>query len=136
MRVMGIDFGERRVGIAISDPTGLIAASWGVLNRTSNAQVADRVATLTKELGVGVVVLGMPLDAQGGEGFQARRVRRFAALLEERLSVALTLWDERFTSVDAEALLRERGVRSGKRRQPIDAVAAAVLLQSYLDQRR
>jgi len=135
MRVLGIDFGERRVGIAVSDPTGLIARSWGIVPRTSNEQVAERVAQIAGELEVGTIVLGLPFDMQGEEGYQARRVRRFGALLAEKVSIPMVYWDESLTSADAAEILRERGERRSRRAQPADAVAAAVLLQSYLDNR-
>jgi putative Holliday junction resolvase len=141
MTLLGVDFGERRVGIAKSDPTDLIAGTWGILERTphtSNHQVAERIAALAGELGARGVVLGLPLDAgvdRQGIGYQARRVRRFAALLEELLDVPLILWDESLTSVDAEELLAQRGRRSGRRRH-LDDVAAATMLQSYLDRHR
>ena len=130
MRILAIDFGERRVGIAVSDPTGLIATPWGIVERTSNAQVADRIVALAGELGAEALLLGMPLDAQGEAGFQARRVLRFADLLRERTELPLIFWDESLTSADAEALLRAGG-RKGRRY--VDDVAAAVLLQGYLE---
>jgi putative holliday junction resolvase len=135
MRVMAVDFGERRVGIAVSDSTGMIAQPWTILRRgpeVSNDVLAERVAALAVELGVELVLLGLPLssaEASDGEGFQARRVRRFGDALSRRLSMAMEYWDESLTSADAEDALRS----AGRRRKYIDDVAAAVLLQSYLD---
>ena len=133
MRILAIDFGERRVGVAISDPRGLLATPWGIVARTSNAQVAERIAGLVGELDAGAVLLGMPLDAEGGEGYQARRVLRFAEELRARITVPLVYWDESLTSADAAEILRARRPRRGAGRRYIDDVAAAVLLQSYLD---
>lgn len=134
-RVLGIDFGERRVGIAVSDPSGLIARSWGIVLRTSTEQVAERVAQIAGELDVGTILLGLPFDMQGQEGYQARRVRRFADALAQKVSIPIVYWDESLTSVDAAEILRERGERRSRRARPVDAVAAAVLLQSYLDRK-
>jgi len=133
MRVLGVDFGERRIGLAISDPSGLIAQTWGIIERASDAQAAERVAQVAGELGAETILLGLPLTAGEAEGAQARRVRRFGALLGEKTSIPIVYWDETLTSVDAMRLLYERGTRRGRRRQPVDAIAAAVLLQAYLD---
>jgi putative holliday junction resolvase len=132
-RILAVDFGEKRVGIAVSDPTGLIARSWGIVQRTSNEQVAERVAQIAGELEAGTIVLGLPFDMQGEEGYQARRVRRFVAVLAEKVSIPIVFCDESLTSADAEAIVRERGERRSRRSRPVDAIAAAVLLQSYLD---
>jgi len=135
MRVLGVDFGERRVGVAVSDQTGMIAGSRCIIPRHSNQQVAQDLAALVQEVDAGAVVLGMPLDSEGQEGYQARRVRRFAAILEELLEVPLILWDESLSTVDAKRALRESGARKKRRSGPVDDVAAAILLQSYLDRR-
>lgn len=135
MRILAVDFGERRIGVAISDPLGLIAQPWGILRRASNRQAAGELAALAREVGATAIVVGLPLDADGSEGYQARRVRRFAALLEEMVDIPLVLWDESLTTVDAESLVSRQKRRRGKRAQPMDDVAAAVLLQSYLDRR-
>lgn len=136
MRALGVDFGEKRVGIALSDATGLIASPRGVLNRHSNQQVAEQITGLVSQHDITVVVVGLPLDADGEEGYQARRVRRFAEILETLLlDVPLVYWDESLSSVDAEQALRQAGARKKRRRGPTDDVAAAVLLQAYLDTR-
>jgi len=135
MRALGVDFGERRVGVAVSDPTGLVASPWGILERTSDAGVADRVASLILELSVDLIVLGLPLDTRGEEGPQARRVRRFGELLARRTDAPVVYWDESFSSADAAQLRRLRGARRAERARPVDDIAAAMLLQSYLDTR-
>lgn len=135
MRVLGVDFGERRVGIAVSDPIGLAARPWGILERTSDAGVADRVASLALELSVDLIVLGLPLDTRGEEGPQARRVRRFGELLARKTNAPIVYWDESFSSADAAQFRKVRGARRAERARPMDDIAAAVLLQSYLDTR-
>jgi len=96
MRALAVDFGERRVGIAVSDATGLIARPWGILRRSaeeSNEALAERVAALAGELGAEVVLLGLPATDAGCEGFQARRVLRFGEALAARLAVPMEYWD-------------------------------------------
>lgn len=134
-RIIGVDFGERRVGIAVSDPTGLIARTAGIFERRSDQQAAEHVARLAQEWEAEVVVIGLPLNADGSEGFQARRVRRFASVLQELWGERpIILWDESLSSVEARDLLAERGKRP--RRRHHDDVAAALILQSYLDVHR
>jgi putative Holliday junction resolvase len=135
-RILGVDFGERRVGLAISDPTGLIARTAGIVERRSDQQAAEHIARLVQEWDAEAVVVGLPLNADGSEGFQARRTRRFASLLQELLGERpVILWDESLSSVEARDLLAERG-KPSRRRRHHDDVAAAVILQSYLDVRR
>lgn len=132
-QLLGVDFGEKRVGVAVSDPTATIASPRGVIVRRSNRQVAEHVAELAREPGIVAVVLGLPLDSAGEEGYQARRVRRFADALRPLLNVPLVFWDESLSSVDASRALQQAGARRKRRAGPIDDVAAAVMLQAYLD---
>lgn len=135
-RIVGVDFGERRVGIAVSDPTGLIARTAGIVERRSDQQAAEHIARLVREWNAEAVVVGLPLNADGSEGFQARRVRRFVSLLQEMVGECpIILWDESLSSIEARDLLAERGKVSRQRRHH-DDVAAAVILQSYLDVHR
>ena len=137
MRVLGLDLGERRVGIAVSDPTGTIVRPLQTLIRSSREEDFAALRALVDEHDVDLVVVGKPLSLDGTEGPQARRIARYALALAERLPVPLVFWDERYTTVAAqEILLHSRGKK--KRRQAraegeLDAIAAAVILQSYLD---
>jgi putative Holliday junction resolvase len=137
VRVLGLDMGERRVGVAISDPTGTVARPLQTLVRGSRVEDFAAIAGLVAEYDVGLVVVGRPLSLDGTEGPQARRVARYVEALAARLPIHVVLWDERFTTVAAQEILRQsRGKK--KRRQArsageVDAVAAAVILQSYLD---
>jgi putative Holliday junction resolvase len=137
MRVLSLDVGERRVGIAISDPTGTVARPLQTLVRGSREEDLVALAALVTEHGVELVVVGLPLSLDGTEGPQARRVARYTRALAAHLPVPVVSWDERFTTARAnEILLQSRGKK--KRRQAratgeIDAVAAAVILQDYLD---
>ena len=133
MRILALDPGERRIGVAVSDPTQTLARSLTVLARADEGGILERVAALVREQEVERVVVGHPLTLGGDVGPQAAQVGRFARALSQVLEVPVELWDEGYSTVQAERILRERGVRGHKRRRRIDAVAAAVILQDYLD---
>ena len=136
MRVLALDVGERRVGIAISDPTGTVARPLQTLVRGSREEDWVTIAALVAEHDVGLVVVGQPLSLDGTEGPQARQVARYADALAARLPIPIVPWDERFTTVTADEIIRQ--IHKGKKRRAhakseVDAIAAAVILQSYLD---
>jgi putative Holliday junction resolvase len=137
VRILGLDPGERRIGIAISDPTGTLARPLQTLVRGSREEDFAAIAALVAEHNVELVVVGRPLSLDGTEGPQARRVARYADALAACLHVPLVSWDERFTTVAADEILRQTRGRKGRRRARtkgrVDAIAAAVILQSYLD---
>ncbi len=140
-RLLALDVGDRRVGVAVSDATGLIATPLTVLRRRSRAQDFRRIANLARERGVEGVVVGHPLNADGSAGPQAQRVERYAealaeALPAEGLGLAVILWDEYGSTQRAQAAMIAAGRKARKRRERIDAVAAAVILQDYLDKQR
>ena len=141
MKLMALDVGERRVGVAVSDMTGLLATPLVVVRRKSKAEDFGRIARLVREQGVEGLVIGHPLNADGSAGPQARRVERYAtALLEalsaEGLTLQMFLWDEHMSTKRAQQLMIEAGRKARERRGRIDAVAAAVILQDYLDEQR
>jgi putative Holliday junction resolvase len=133
---MGLDVGERRVGVAVSDELGAIATPLATVQRGPR-DVAE-IDDLVREWSVSRLVVGLPTGLSGREGPQAALVRAFAAKLEDVLppAVELVYWDERLTTAIAERSLIEAGTRRQRRKERIDAVAAAVLLQSYLDAAR
>ena len=137
MRVLGLDPGERRVGVAISDPTGTLARPLQTLVRGSREQDFAAIAALVTKHGAGLVVVGQPLSLNGTPGPQARQVARYVEALADHLPVPVVLWDERFTTVTAHQILRQSRGRKERRRArdagQVDAIAAAVILQSYLD---
>lgn len=133
MRVIALDVGERRIGVAVSDPTGTLATPHTVIQRRSKAEDFAAVARLVAELEAERVVVGLPLSLNGEVGPQARRVTRYARALARTLDVPVELHDERYSTVTADTLLVESGHR---RRVPIDAAAAAVILQDYLESQR
>jgi putative Holliday junction resolvase len=139
MRILALDVGERRVGIAVSDPTGAVARPLQALKRGSREEDFAAIAALVAEYDVGLVVVGQPLSLEGTEGPQARRVAGYADGLAGYLSTPVVLWDERFTTAEAEEILRqsrsEKKRRLARRSGELDAIAAAVILQSYLDSR-
>ncbi len=133
-RILGLDPGERRVGVALSDPTGTIASPHSVIDRRS-AKLADAVRTLCEEHGVTRIVVGLPTGLSGAEGPSAKAARTVGDMVAEATGLPVEYQDERFTSVTAEAALLEGGVRRAKRRDVRDKVAAAVILQTYLDRK-
>ncbi len=137
MRILGLDVGARRVGVAISDPLGIIARPLQALKRASLEHHLEAIAALVVEHDVELVVVGHPLSLDGTEGPQAKRVNHYTKELTEHLTVPVTTWDERFSTATADDILRQTRKEKAKRRArangEIDAIAAAVILQSYLD---
>ena len=131
MRVLALDIGDRRVGVAVSDPSGKLARPVTTVKRTGrDFQV---ITDLVAEHAVDRVVAGYPSNMDGSVGAQARRVESYVDGLRRHVSVPIELWDERLSSVEAERMMVEAGRSASYRRNRIDAVAAAVILQSYLD---
>lgn len=139
MRLLALDVGERRVGVAISDSTGTLARPLQTLMRGSLEEDVAAVVTLVAEHGIDQVVMGQPLSLDGTEGPQARQIARYAEELAARLPVQVILWDESLSTVAAEEILRQSRSEKKRRRArasgELDAIAAAVILQSYLDSR-
>jgi len=142
-RVLGVDLGTRRIGLAVSDLLGITAGPLSVIERSGNRAVDhDRILAAAQEAEAERIVVGLPLSLSTGRpGPAANAVLAEVAELAERAgrcepSVAVETWDERFTTVTAEAALAAGGVRGRARRQAVDKVAAAVILQSWLDGRR
>ena len=134
-RVLGIDVGTVRVGLAVSDETCTLASPLATIPNDSRTMWA-RITREMEDRDVDRVVIGLPRRLDGSEGDASEHARMFAAELAERTATPIELWDERFTTTIAERSLIESGVRRKRRREVIDAVAAAVLLQSWLDARR
>jgi putative pre-16S rRNA nuclease len=132
MRIAALDVGDARIGVAVSDELGLTTRGIGVVRRTGGTRDLDAIAALLAPYGPARVVVGLPLNMDGSEGRQAAKVRRFAARLGAHMGLAVELWDERLTTVEAEAVLRETGVARKRRPALVDQVAAAGILRSYL----
>lgn len=133
---MGLDVGDRRIGVALSDPLGLTAQPLTVLERRRPAADAAAVQALIEAHGAELVVIGLPLTMAGAHGVQADKVLAFTEQLRHGLSVPVRFVDERLTTVQGERVLREAGVRGRRRKQTIDRVAAQLILQQFLDSRR
>ena len=133
MRVMGLDVGDRRIGVALSDSLGLTAQPLTVLERRHAAADTAAVQALIEAHGVETVVVGLPLTMAGAHGVQADKVTAFAGQLRRGLSVPVQFVDERLTTVQGERALREAGIRGRRRKQVIDRVAAQLILQQFLD---
>jgi putative Holliday junction resolvase len=133
-RTLCLDVGERRIGVALSDPEGRLASPLGVIVRRSASRDFEQVAQLVQQHGVERVVVGLPRTLAGEIGPQARRVQRWAERLRAHLSVPLVYWDERYSTAEATRRLAASGSR--RRRTALDAAAAAVILQEYLDAAR
>lgn len=133
---LGLDIGRRRIGVAGCDRTGLIATGLTTIYRQSFAQVADTLGKLVQERQVKVLVVGLPLSLDGSEGAQARQVRRLAEGLSKALEIPVVYVDERFTSLEAEDLIRQQGGSPIDDKGLIDRKAAALILQRWLDERR
>lgn len=130
---MGLDYGERRIGVAISDAFGWTAQGSEVIDRKIVKDEFGRIAELVRLNEVDRIVVGLPKNMNGTIGPSGENCIAFAKLLEQKLGLPVQLWDERLTTVAAERTLLEADVSRGKRKQVIDKMAAAILLQSYLD---
>ncbi len=136
MRVMAIDYGDARTGVAVSDPTGLLAGYTTVIASRKQEVVVEQLLNLVSEHQVDELVLGYPKNMNDTLGERAAKSEALAAILRERTGLPLTLWDERLTTVDAHRILSENGRRGKKRKQTVDAVAATLILEGYLGHKR
>ncbi|MCB8928067.1 MAG: Holliday junction resolvase RuvX [Ardenticatenaceae bacterium] len=132
-RVMALDLGSKRIGVAISDPTRTIAQSYGVVKRKSREEDFARYQQIVSEQKITLLVVGLPTTSEGGDSDTAVWIREYIAEFGQQCAVPIEFWDESYTTVQAEDSLRQRGKRGKKARQQVDAVAAAFILQSYLD---
>lgn len=136
MRVLGVDFGERRIGLAVSGSSAEIVVPVGVVHRKSDTQAVEAVAAAAREREAALVVVGLPVRPEGGgESPFAARARSFAKKLAAATGLPVELHDEAFTSVAAEGALRETGLSRGRRFAAVDAEAAAELLRDWLSSR-
>lgn len=145
MRVLGLDVGSKTIGIAVADPTGLIASPHSVLARRGHTADAAAVTALARETSASAIVVGLPLELDGTEGHRARLVQAFVAVLTSTLAavvppldppVKIHRWDERFSTSAAERTLLEADVSRARRRRVVDALAAQFILQGWLEAQR
>ena len=132
MRIMAIDYGDARTGLAVSDPTGIIVGDAWTMEEWNAERAAGRIADEAKKRSVERLVLGLPKNMDGSEGPRAEKSRTFKTLLESVTGLPVTLWDERRSSVEAHAILHAVGKKEKTHRKTVDAVAASLMLEGYL----
>lgn len=133
-KILGIDFGDTRTGLAVSDPSRILASGIGYISPGGIVKVADRITEIVREQNVVAIVLGLPVNMDGSQGFRADRVKQLAALLNERMpSVPLALFDERLSTMAATRFLNETNTRGAKRKTVVDTLSAQIILQNALD---
>ncbi|HEX9412414.1 MAG TPA: Holliday junction resolvase RuvX [Ktedonobacterales bacterium] len=136
MVILALDVGQARIGLAVSDPTEFLATPHAVIQRRSTASAVEAVARAVAEVGAEQVLIGLPISLDGALHQQAEAARSFGSRIEQRLQMPIVYWDERYSTVAAAEALRAAGVRPERMKERIDAVAAAMILQDYLDHRR
>ena len=136
MRIMGLDYGSKTVGVAVCDPLGLTAQAVETITRKEENKLrrtCQRIEELVQEYEITSIILGYPKNMDDSVGERGKKTREFRELLKRRTGLSVILWDERLTTVEADEILRESGVPKDQRKKVIDKVAAGIILQSYLD---
>lgn len=136
MKIMGLDYGDRRIGVALSDVFGWTAQGLEVIDRRREGIELERITALVKEHEVSEIVVGLPKNMNGTIGPRGEICMEFAEMLRESLCLPVHLWDERLSTVSAERTLVEADVSRKKRKQVVDKMAASLILQNYLDSKR
>ena len=136
MRILAIDYGDARIGLAVSDMTGLICGDAWTMEEWNMERASKRIAEEVKMRDVGTIVLGLPKNMDGTEGPRAEKSRAFRTLLEQDTSLPVVLWDERRSSIEAHAILHANGRKEKNHRKNVDAVAASLILEGYLGSRK
>ena len=136
MKILAVDLGLKRTGLAISDAREMLASPIGTIEEWDLERLAGRIATIVAEQGAERLVVGHPRNMDGSRGESARRAEGFAELLADKTGLAVDLWDERMTTVSAIGYLNQTDVRGKKRKQVVDTVAATIILEDYLQSRR
>lgn len=138
-RIMGLDFGSKTVGVAVSDPLFITAQGVEIIRRKEENKLRKtlaRIEELIVEKEVSEIVLGLPLNMNDTEGPRAELSREFKDMLERRTGLKVTMWDERLTTVEADNIMIEAGIRREDRKEYVDMIAAQIILQSFLDNRK
>lgn len=135
-RIMGLDVGDRRIGVALSDPGRVLASPFTIIERTGDEPAVAAIAEIVRQQGVSLIIAGLPQSLSGAEGQQAQKVREFIGKLGEKVAVPVEFRDERLSTVAVNRLMRSVKSKKGKQKEYQDARAAAVILQGYLDEIR
>ncbi len=130
---MALDVGDRTIGIAVSDDLGWTAQPYCTIRRTQLARDLEEIGRIADEKRVSTLVVGLPLPMSGVPGARARRVKNFAAKLQKKVEIPVVFWDERFSTVAAQRVLIQADLSRAKRKKQVDKIAAAIILQGYLD---
>jgi len=136
MKILALDIGTKRVGVAISDALGITAQGHGVIYRETDDYGFNYISTVMNEQEIKEIVVGLPLNMNGTHGPKAKEAEAFAGKLKEKFNLPVALWDERMTTVEAERVMISGGASRGKRKRKIDKLAAQLILQSYLDSKK
>lgn len=136
MKIMGLDYGDARTGVSISDPTGFLAGSPQVISTWNTEVLLEKLTELVKKERVEEIVMGLPKNMNATQGERAEKCKALGAQLEELTGVPVVYWDERRTTIEAHAILHASGKKEKKHRKNVDAVAATLILQGYLDFKR
>lgn len=132
-RILSVDFGDTRTGLAVSDISRYLASGIGYVSPGGIVKTADKVAEVAGEQKASAVIVGLPKNMDGSEGFRAERVREFADLIRERLDIPVVMFDERMTTMAASRFLNETGTRGAKRKTVVDTLSAQIILQNAID---
>jgi putative Holliday junction resolvase len=133
MRILGIDYGSKRLGLAMCDELGLTAQALTTITRKNRERDLKEIETVIKQYNVEKIVVGYPLRLDGTEGIQCEKVNKFVDILESRFSLPIVKWDETLSTKEAEQILIEANINRKKRKDVVDKIAAAIILQDYLD---
>lgn len=136
MIILSVDYGDKRTGIAICDKFEMLASPIGVLTEWNIDTLADKIVNISNERKVETIVVGLPKNMDGSEGFRADACKELGELLKCKTHIPVDFWDERLTTVSAHRILSENNVRGKKRKSVVDAVAAEIILQDYIDYRK
>lgn len=137
MRILGIDYGEARTGLALCDDMETVATVWGTVAERDKEKLAQKITDLCRQEKVEKLVLGLPKNMDGTEGFRAEHTRKFAALLQEKMPhLPLDFYDERMTTMVASRFMMEANTKGKKKKASIDALSAQIILQDYIDRNR
>jgi putative Holliday junction resolvase len=134
-RILALDVGSKRIGVAVSDPLGITAQGLETIHRQNKRRDREALGAVLRKYDVGEIVVGLPLRLSGAEGTQSERMRRFAEELHGEFGLPVHLWDERWTSTEANRVLRETNLSIEKRGKAVDRMAAVLILQSWLEAR-
>ncbi len=136
MAILGLDYGEKRIGVALANSEGLLVIPMTIIERTREKADLDKVLALVEGYEVERIIVGLPLSLDGAIGKQAEEALAFSKALSRHIKIPVDMWDERYSTVDAESLFLDAGMKREKRRERRDAMAAAIILQDYIDNKK